>query len=126
MKLAFVSPQGNMFLENDTYLKRQGSTPENGGQVIYVVEMARAFADKGHQVDVFARNYEGRETVIETDKKQPNVRIIHIPTSAAPSVEKEYFYPHYAEYVAGAGKVIDDQKLKYDAIVGHYADGWMI
>lgn len=128
MRLAFFSPQGTMRLRDDAYLKKQGSTAENGGQVIYVIEMARALAHKGHQVDIFARRYQddGDDLLIETDPETPNVRVFHIPTRALDSVEKEHFYPYYPEYLGGAIKLVSDTGYEYDAIVGHYADGMML
>lgn len=58
--IAFISPQGILKLENDEYLNSQGETAENGGQVIYVIEMAKSIAKMGHSICIFARNYWSR------------------------------------------------------------------
>lgn len=125
-RFAFVSPQGTMVLENDRYIKEQGKTAENGGQIIYVVEMAQALAEQGHEVCIFARNYDTRAVIEENHPRYSGIKIFHIPTSADHSVEKEHFYPFYAEYAANALKVIEDQGLAFDSFVGHYADGMFL
>lgn len=58
--IAFISPQGILKLENNKYLISQGETAENGGQVIYIIEMAKSFAKMGHSTCIFARNYWSR------------------------------------------------------------------
>ncbi len=124
---AFFCPQGTLLLKDNLYIQRQGTTAENGGQLIYTIEMAQALAQQGHHIDIYARNYGGEDydnrtdTIIETMPGYPNVRVIHIPTSAHRVIEKEHFYPHYAEYMANASEILKDQN--YDFIVGHYADG---
>jgi sucrose-phosphate synthase len=61
--MALFCPQGNLLQANapgketPLYIARQGETAENGGQVIYVLEMARALAEQGYDVDIYARNY---------------------------------------------------------------------
>jgi mannosylfructose-phosphate synthase len=125
-RIAFLSPQGCMVIHDDLFLKKQGSTAENGGQVIYVIEMARALARQGHQVDIFARNYDDTTLRVETDSSQM-VRVIHVPTSAPPVIEKEGFYPYYPEYLTNLTDFINKQSAApYTAIVGHYADGMML
>lgn len=125
-RFAFVSPQGTMVLADDRYVNEQGKTAENGGQVIYVVEMAQALAAQGHEVCIFARNYDSREIVEETHPHYPGIRVYHIPTSADHSIEKEHFYPYYPEYAANALKAIEDNNLQIDSFVGHYADGMFL
>lgn len=36
------------------------------------------------------------------------------------------FYPYYEEYLANMLKIIDQENLRFDAIVGHYADGMIL
>lgn len=124
-RIAFIAPQGVMVLKDDLFLKKQGSSAENGGQVIYVIEMARAMAASGHQVDIFARNYHSKDTEVEIDNCS-GVRVIHIPTSADPVIEKEHFYPFYPEYLANVATFLNKDKNQYTSIIGHYADGMLI
>ena len=126
-KYAFFCPQGTLLLKRKLYIKRQGSTAENGGQVIYALEIARAIAQLGHSVDIYARNYANddfdypNEIMVEIMADYPAIRVIHVPTSAPESVEKEHFYPYYGEYLTRASEIFE--KENYDYIVGHYADG---
>ncbi len=123
---AFFSPQGDFFQKNQQFMQKQGSTAECGGQVIYVLEAARALASLGHKVNVFARNYSTDQIEFETIENCPGVQIFHIPTSAPHHIQKEDFYPYYAEYLAKTIRVVEDNKLHFDAIIGHYADGMFI
>ena len=122
-RVAFFSPQGTIVQQDNLYEKMQGSTAENGGQVIYVTEMARAISRQGGEVDLFARNYDSDEIIIEEPSEYPGMRVIHIPTSADPNIEKEDFYRYYSEYMAGVFEVIDRDGAVYDSSIGHYADG---
>lgn len=124
---AFFCPQGILLLKNNLYIHRQGTTAENGGQVIYALEIARAIGLLGHHVDIYARNYgnadfdKPHEIIYETINDCLNVRIIHIPTSADKRIEKEHFYPYYNEYMTRAFEIFREND--YDYILGHYADG---
>ena len=68
-------PQGNLTLKGDLYKRKQGTSNENGGQVIYVIEMAKARAAKGENVHIFARNYDGHEVVTESHPDFPNFSV---------------------------------------------------
>ncbi|UJR19478.1 hypothetical protein I4U23_022609 [Adineta vaga] len=124
---AFFCPQGTLLLKDYLYVRRQGSTAENGGQVIYAVEISRALGQLGHRVDIYARNYNNidfempHQIMIEIMSDCSSVRIIHVPTLADGKIEKEHFYPYYCEYLARAFDIIKDND--YDYIIGHYADG---
>lgn len=125
-KIAMVMPQGCMILKDGKYEAMQGTTPENGGQVIYTIEMARALATQGHEVTIYARNYESDEIITEVDEDYPGFKVVHIPTQAPNNIEKEYFYPHYPEFTARAFKYMEDNSEDYDSIIDHYADGMSV
>lgn len=121
--VAFMAPQGEFGQENSAYMKAQGSTAECGGQVIYVIESAKAIAEQGHEVHIFARNYKDGQIRTETVPGYSNIKVHHIPTSAPHSIEKENFYPYYAESLARTCQFVDQTGLKFDYIAGHYIDG---
>lgn len=129
MKIAFTSPQGCFVLKDDLYLDMQGKTTEDGGQVTYVLRMAEQLARMGHSIDIYARGYHRDgfklgDVHIEEHPQHPNIRVIHVATSADDRAhKKEHFYPYYQEYLGQVLNLIDEQGLEYDNITGHYADG---
>ena len=55
---------------------------DTGGQVVYVIELARKLALLGHQVDIYTRRFEDQPEFDEVDDR---VRVIRIPVAAMTS-----------------------------------------
>ena len=65
-RFAFMMPQGTLVLKDDLYIKNQGKTAEEGGQVFYAINLALELAKLGHEVDIYSRNYDTKELWTET------------------------------------------------------------
>ncbi len=69
---------------------------DGGGQNVYVAQVARELAARGHEVDVFTRRYRaGQARVVEWCK---NVRVIHVPAGPAADVRKEDLLPYMGDF----------------------------
>lgn len=69
---------------------------DSGGQNVYVAQVARELAARGHEVDVFTRRYRsGQPRVVEWCR---NVRVIHVPAGPATEVRKEDLLPYMADF----------------------------
>lgn len=114
MRLCFLNPQG--YVEKSPPLGRT----DTGGQVVYVLELAKALGRRGIEVDIVTRQFDGREQV---ERLTSNVRIIRIPCGPDEFVVKEQLYELMPEFVRKLHAYIVINKLAYDAIHSHYWDG---
>ncbi len=83
--------------EHASPLAALGGT-DAGGQNVYVAQVARALAAKGHQVDVLTRR-DARQLPAAVDVC-PRLRVLHIDAGPAEPVPKEALLPHMAEFGA--------------------------
>jgi glycosyltransferase involved in cell wall biosynthesis len=106
-----------MISEHASPLAGLGSV-DCGGQNVYVAQLTKLLAQRGHQVDVFTRR---------DDAAQPDVvpwlngsRIIHVPAGPAAVVPKEELLPHMPEFTR---HVVERCKQeRYDLVHAHF---WM-
>ncbi len=84
MRIAFISIHGYV-----DPVPKLGLT-DTGGQVVYVIEMAKHLAKLGINIDIFTRLFEGRGRIEYVSKK---VRIIRIPCGPDMFLRKEELYP---------------------------------
>ncbi|MDX1563787.1 MAG: glycosyltransferase [Phycisphaeraceae bacterium] len=100
----------------------QFGLPDTGGQVVFVLELAKRFARAGHQVDIVTRQFEDQpaeETVEE------NLRIVRIPYGGEKFIRKEDMHDHLDELIWKLKDHVDRHNLHYDIINSHYWDaGW--
>jgi glycosyltransferase involved in cell wall biosynthesis len=69
---------------------------DSGGQNVYVAQVARQLAARGHQVDVFTRrNRTALPRIVEWCR---NVRVIHVPAGPATEVRKEDLLPYMGDF----------------------------
>ena len=105
-----------------------GRDADTGGQIKYVVELAKALGahEKIAQVDLFTRLIQD-ETVSE-DYAQPieevndSCRIVRIQCGGRKYIRKELLWPHLDEYVDKTIRFIKQQRLIPDVVHGHYPD----
>ncbi len=96
--------------------------PDTGGQVVFVLELAKQFAALGHRVDVVTRRFEDQP---EVDQMDHNLRVWRIPFGGNEFVRKEDMHDHLGEFVTRFTKAISDDDISYDVINSHYWDaGW--
>ena len=93
--------------------------PDTGGQVVYVLELAKKLAEFQYQVDIWTRRFEDQP---EVDQVNRRVRVIRMPCGGAEFIPKEYLYESIPEWVQNAYERIREEGLKYAFINSHYWD----
>jgi mannosylfructose-phosphate synthase len=93
--------------------------PDTGGQVVYIIELAKKLGQFGYQVDIWTRQFEDQP---DTDEVDENVRVLRVPCGGKDFIPKEYLYRAIPEWVENARKRIRKEKLAYSFINSHYWD----
>ncbi len=93
---------------------------DTGGQVVYVLELAKKLGQLGYDVDIWTRQFEGQP---KTDVVTGRVRIIRMPCGGNDFIPKEYLHEQLMEWGENALRYINRHKLKYEFINSHYWDG---
>jgi len=91
---------------------------DNGGQNVYVGELARHLVDLGHQVDIYTRwcNPEFPQTIAWV----PGVRVIHVKAGPIDCTEKERLLPFMEEFRENMIAYILDNNICYDLIHANF------
>jgi mannosylfructose-phosphate synthase len=92
---------------------------DTGGQVTYVLELAKHLARLGVQVDIFTRQFEGRSRIAPVTD---GVRVIRLPCGPDEFIRKEDLFPHWDEYVDNMLAFLADNDLAYQVYHAHYWD----
>ncbi len=90
---------------------------DTGGQVTYVLELAKAIAKKGIKVDIYTRKFQKRRTIEPVSK---NVRIIRIPCGGDKFIAKEKLFPYLDTFTRNMERFMKEQGLAYDVFHSHY------
>ncbi len=93
--------------------------PDTGGQVVYVLEVARKLGQFGYKVDIWTRQFEDQPQTEEVDE---NVQILRVPCGGSDFIPKEYLYKKLPEWVGNAKKYIKENDISYAFINSHYWD----
>lgn len=104
---------------------RLGQT-DTGGQVVYVLELAKAFTELGVKVDIFTRWFDRNKSQIDPVPGFPDVRVIRIPAGTWQFIPKEEIYPILPELADNMVSFIRDSQLDYDLFHGHYVDAGVV
>lgn len=100
---------------------------DTGGQVTYVLELAKGLMRIGVDVDIFTRQFEDYKQVeIVRREAGHTTRIIRIPAGGDAFIPKERFFPIIDDLAEGAIKWIDEQGITYNFFHGHYWDGGIL
>jgi glycosyltransferase involved in cell wall biosynthesis len=91
---------------------------DNGGQNVYVAELAKELAENGYSVDVFTRKENLAQAVIVD--WLPGIRVIHITAGPEQVIEKESLLVHMEEFSNNMLRFITRQKLHYDLVHAHF------
>jgi mannosylfructose-phosphate synthase len=92
---------------------------DTGGQVVYVLELAKKLALLGYQVDIWTRRFEAQP---EIEPVAERVRIIRMPCGGKEFLPKEYLCDSLAEWNEHALRFIQRHGLTYTFINSHYWD----
>lgn len=93
---------------------------DTGGQVVYIIELAKKLAQLGFLVDIWTRRFEEQP---EIDEVTDGVRVIRARCGGDDFIPKEYLHRHLLQWNENALRYIRANGLKYDFINSHYWDG---
>jgi mannosylfructose-phosphate synthase len=99
---------------------------DTGGQVVYVLQLAKAFSRQGIAVDIYTRWFEQSKEPIEPVPEYPDVRVIRIHGGPWNFLPKERIYDVLPELTENMTEFIRESTREYDLIHGHYVDGGII
>lgn len=91
---------------------------ETGGMNVYVLELSRALARKGHRVDVFTRSHEKNDALITSPG--PNLRVMHVPAGPQAQLSKKKLVRFIPEFVRAYQSFVKKQHVSYDVVHAHY------
>jgi mannosylfructose-phosphate synthase len=92
---------------------------DTGGQVVYVLELAKKLGQLGYDVDIWTRQFEGQP---QMDTLNGRVRVLRVPCGTDKFIPKEYLYEELPEWSENALRFIKKHKLTYQFINSHYWD----
>jgi hypothetical protein len=92
---------------------------DTGGQVVYVLELARKLALLGYEIDIWTRQFEKQP---QLERVADRVRIIRMPCGGREFVPKEYLCDFLPEWNEHALTFIQAHGLEYRFINSHYWD----
>jgi sucrose-phosphate synthase len=116
----------------------RGSRPElgrdadTGGQIKYVLELARALAarDDVAQVDLVTRLIDDKAVAADysqvIEPLADKARLVRIACGGRHYMRKELLWPHLQEFVDNTIRFIKAEKRVPDIFHGHYADGGLV
>jgi mannosylfructose-phosphate synthase len=99
---------------------------DTGGQVVYVLEMAKAMARHGIKVDIYTRWFEKEKLQADPVPGHPNVRVVRIQAGDWEFRPKEFIYELLPELSSNMIQYIKDNGLDYDLFHGHYVDAGIV
>jgi len=98
---------------------------ETGGMNVYVRELSRELAQRGHRVDVFTRVEDPAVPVVEQDGLGPGGRVIHLPLGPTP-YDKRRAFDYLPEFVRGFQDFAARDGARYAIYHAHYwLSGWV-
>ncbi|QDU87130.1 Mannosylfructose-phosphate synthase [Pirellulimonas nuda] len=106
-----------------------GRDADTGGQIRYVLELARKLAEQPgvDAVDLFTRRIRDRrfseDYSQDTESISSNCRIVRLPCGGGRYVRKERLWPMLDEFVDGMIAFTRRQGRQPTLVHGHYADG---
>ncbi len=109
-----------------------GRNADTGGQVKYVVELAKALGETEgvRKVELFTRKITGKEYsndyARQKEKINDKASIIRIQCGGSKFIRKELLWHHLDEFVDKTLKYIKESGDMPDIVHGHYADGGYI
>jgi D-inositol-3-phosphate glycosyltransferase len=92
---------------------------ETGGMNVYVRDLSRELARRGHRVDVYTRS-QNPDIPRISQGLGPGARVIHLPAGPEQPYDKHRVYDHLPQFVEGAlaQAVADD--VQYQILHSHY------
>ena len=93
--------------------------PDTGGQVVFVLELAKHFRSLGYAVDIVTRRFGDQP---EFDDMDSNLRVWRIPFGGPEFIRKEDMHDHVDEFVHRFVDLFPDRRSPYGFVYSHYWD----
>ncbi len=99
---------------------------ETGGMNVYVRELTRELARRGHRVDIFTRSQNPEIPHIEMDGLGHGADVFHIPAGPEAPYDKRRLFHYLPEFVEGVREFAASEQIQYDVYHAHYwLSGWV-
>ncbi|MCJ7736116.1 MAG: glycosyltransferase [Anaerolineae bacterium] len=92
---------------------------ETGGMNVYVRDLAREYARRGHLVDVYTRAQNPNLPRVSR-RLGSRARVIHVPTGPEMPYDKHEVYDHLPEFVERVEDRVRSEDIHYDILHSHY------
>jgi len=99
---------------------------DTGGQVLYILKLARALARFGVKVDMYTRWFDKNRKQIDPLPGCPDARVIRVPAGPWEFIPKEFIYDVLPELSRNMIGFIKENNLDYDLFHGHYVDAGIV
>lgn len=99
---------------------------DTGGQVVYVLQLAKALSAHNIKVDIITRWFDRSREQIDPVADYPDVRVIRIPAGPWEFIPKEEIYAVLPQLIENMIEFINQEKLNYDLFHGHYVDAGIV
>jgi len=86
---------------------------------VYVRDLAKEFASRGHWVEVFTRSQDACAPRLSHELGS-NCRVVHIPAGPETPISTEAVYDYLDEFVDGVLRYAEEHDRQYDIIHSHY------
>jgi mannosylfructose-phosphate synthase len=94
--------------------------PDTGGQVVYVLELAKRFSRLGYNVDLVTRRFEDQP---EFDEANESFRVWRIPFGGQKFIRKEDMHDYLSDFVTNCLAAMRNRGQQYGVVYSHYWDG---
>lgn len=99
---------------------------DTGGQVLYLLQLARSLAHLGIHVDIYTRWFDKSRPQIDPLPDCTNARVIRIPAGEWKFIPKEFIYDVLPELAENMIRFIREKNIDYDLFHGHYVDAGIV
>ncbi|KPK63715.1 hypothetical protein AMJ83_05815 [candidate division WOR_3 bacterium SM23_42] len=99
---------------------------DTGGQVVYVLQLAKALARQGMRVDIYTRWFDPSSKQVAPVPENQDVRVIRIRAGAWQFIPKEDIYGVLPELAKNMIGFIKKNGLRYEFFHGHYVDAGIV
>lgn len=120
----FSNPHSILMLSIHGYVSAEPELgkPDTGGQVVYVLELAKRFSRLGYRVDLVTRRFEDQP---EFDEVNENFHIWRIPFGGNDFIRKEDMHDYLSDFVTNSLSAMRNRGRQYSVVYSHYWDaGW--
>ena len=123
LTVGLLNPQGHVRWRNIQI----ASHPDTGGQIVYILEIAKELEKLGCRIDIFTRYFKDTEWPgydKEIENYNENLRIVRIKCGPEDKfVKKEELWPIINEFAEGIKEFYRKEGYKPAIFTSHYADG---